>query len=180
MRDPLKAMHTLISESEIHARVMALADEIRRDHPHDLHLVCILKGGFIFLADLVRRLPGTVTLDFIAISSYQDGETSSGSVTLLKDLDTSIEGRQVVIVEDIVDSGTTLASLLALLRTRRPQSLRTACLLSKSARRVVDVPLDYVGFEIDDHFVVGYGLDLADRYRNLPYIATREKSGQVP
>jgi hypoxanthine phosphoribosyltransferase len=125
----------------------------------------------VFLADLVRQMDGPVSLDFVTVSSYTSGTSSSGDVQLLKDLNGAIEGRDVVIVEDIVDSGVTLATLQKLLRQRGPRTLRTACLLDKPSRRRVPVVIDYVGFTIEDHFVVGYGLDHADRFRNLPYIA---------
>ena len=148
-----------------------MADHIRRDFPDDLHLVAVLKGAFVFLSDLVRQIDGTVSLDFIAVSSYGKGPTRSGEVRLLKDLDTTLAGRNVVIVEDIIDSGLTLVYLQEILRARNPRTLRTACLLSKPSRRQVDVSIDYIGFTIDDRFVVGYGLDCAERYRNLPYIA---------
>ena len=163
-------MQTLIPAEEIQKRVSTLAADIRRDHPHDLHLICVLKGAFVFLSDLVRRMDGPVTIDFMALSSYGARTSSSGEVRLLKDLDTGIEGRDVVIVEDIVDSGLTLSYLQEILRARGPRMLRTACFLSKPTRRRVDVLVEYVGFEIEDRFVVGYGLDHAEQYRNLPYI----------
>jgi hypoxanthine phosphoribosyltransferase len=165
--------HLLIGSAAIAARVTTLAEEIRRDAGGGapVHLVGVLKGAFVFLADLVRQIPGPVTCDFIAVSSYRAGQTSSGEVQLTKDLDASLQGRDVVLVEDIVDTGRTLAYLQALLRARDPRSLRTACLLNKPARRSVDVRIDYIGFTIADHFVVGYGLDWSERYRNLPYLA---------
>jgi hypoxanthine phosphoribosyltransferase len=134
-------------------------------------MVCVLKGAFMFLADLVRAMSCDVTLDFIAVSSYGPSTTSSGQVRLLKDLDTALEGRSVVIVEDIVDTGLTLAYLQDIMRARAPRSLRTACLLSKPSRRQTDVTVDYVGFTIEDRFVVGYGLDSGGQYRHLPYVA---------
>lgn len=167
-------METLISGPDIQRRVSDLATAIRRDHPADLHLICVLKGAFVFLSDLVRNIDGAVTIDFMALSSYGKGTSSSGEVRLLKDLDTGIEGRDVVIVEDIVDSGVTLTYLQDILRARGPRSLRTACLLSKPSRRRVDVKVEYIGFEIEDRFVVGYGLDHAERHRNLPYIGVIE------
>jgi hypoxanthine phosphoribosyltransferase len=166
-----QGVETLISAADIQARVQSLAGEIRRDHPDGVHLVGVLKGAFVFLSDLARALSNGVTLDFIAVSSYGQGSMSSGQVQLLKDLDSTIEGRDVVIVEDIVDTGLTLTYLQDILRARSPRTLRTACLLSKPSRRKVDVPVEYIGFSIDDKFVVGYGLDYAERYRNLPYIA---------
>ena len=164
----------LLSEDQIQKRVAELALELRHDFPDDLHLVAVLKGAFVFLSDLIRHIPGDVSLDFIAVSSYAQGTTTSGEVRLLSDLDVAIEGKQVIIVEDIVDSGTTLRYLQEILRARNPRSLATACLLSKPARRQVDVKVDYVGFTIEDRFVVGYGLDYAGRYRNLRHIAVLE------
>ena len=161
----------LLSEEEIQKRVAELASEIRRDFPDGLHLVAVLKGAFIFLSDLVRHMPGNVSLDFMALSSYAKGTTSSGEVRLLKDLDTTLDGKNVVIVEDIVDTGLTLTYLQDILRARSPKALRTACLLSKPSRRLVDVKVEYIGFTIEDRFVVGYGLDYAEQHRNLPHIA---------
>jgi hypoxanthine phosphoribosyltransferase len=167
-------MQTLLSVQDIERRVRELASEIRRDHPDGVHLVCVLKGAFVFLADLARALEGDATLDFIAVSSYGASTSSSGQVQLIKDLDASIEGRDVVIVEDIVDTGLTLTYLQDMLRARAPRSLKTACLLSKPSRRKVNVTVEYVGFTIEDKFVVGYGLDYGERYRNLPAIAVVE------
>ena len=169
----------LISEEQIRARIVELAEEIRRDHGPGtpIHFVAVLKGAFIFLADLVRQMKGEVTCDFIALSSYGGGTQSSGEVRLLKDLDRGLEGRDVVIVEDIVDTGLTLAYLQEILRAREPHSLRTACLLSKPSRRKVDVSVDYVGFTIEDRFVVGYGLDVDERYRHLPDICLMDGAG---
>ena len=163
----------LISQSDIQERIITLAAEIERDYPggDGIHLVAILKGGFMFMADLVRAMSDRVTMDFMAVSSYGKGTTSSGQVRVLKDLDSNVEGRHVILVEDIVDTGLTLHYLQDLLKARAPQSLKTACLLSKPSRRKVDVKVDYIGFTIEDHFVVGYGLDYAEKYRNLPYIA---------
>jgi len=167
-------MQTLLSTDAIAARVRAMAAEIRRDHPDDLHLICVLKGSFIFASDLMRAIPGDVTVDFMALSSYGAGTSTSGEVRLQKDLDSGIEGRNVVIVEDIADSGLTLTYLQEVLRARAPKSLKTACLLSKPSRRVVPVQVDYIGFEIEDRFVVGYGLDHAGIHRNLPFIGVVE------
>jgi hypoxanthine phosphoribosyltransferase len=164
-------MDTFLSAQQIAERVRAMGHEITRDHPDGVHLVSVLKGAFMFLADLVRTIDGNVTLDFMALSSYGASTRSSGQVQLLKDLGTGIEGRDVVIVEDIVDTGLTLTYLQDILRARAPRSLRTACLLSKPSRRQTEVKVDYVGFTIDDKFVVGYGLDVSEQHRNLPYIA---------
>ena len=167
----LRPMEILLSAEQIQKRVAELAREIRRDFPGDLHMVAVLKGAFIFLSDLVRSMDGHVSLDFMALSSYAKGTTSSGEVRLLKDLDTSLDGKNVLIVEDIVDTGLTLTYLQDILRARNPKSLRTACLLSKPSRRQVDVKVEYIGFTIEDRFVVGYGLDYAEQFRNLPHIA---------
>ena len=165
------AMDVLIAAADIHERVKQMAQEIHRDHPDGVHLVCVLKGAFVFLSDLARQLPSTTSLDFMAVSSYGTSTKSSGQVQVLKDLDSSVEGRDVVIVEDIVDTGLTLTYLQDILRARSPRHLRTACLLSKPSRRKIDVKVEYIGFTIEDKFVVGYGLDYAEQYRNLPYIA---------
>jgi hypoxanthine phosphoribosyltransferase len=167
----LRPSEILLSADQIQKRVEALALEIRADFPDDLHVIAVLKGAFMFLSDLVRHTPGHVSMDFMAVSSYAKGTTTSGEVRLLKDLDTTLDGRNVVIVEDIVDTGLTLTYLQDILRARNPRSLRTACLLSKPSRRQVDVKVEYIGFTIEDRFVVGYGLDYAEQYRNLPYIA---------
>jgi hypoxanthine phosphoribosyltransferase len=160
----------LITAEQIRDRLQALARTIRADAPDaDLHLIGVLKGSVFFLTDLVRLMTGTVTMDFIAVSSYA-GTTTTGEVRLLKDLDYSLQDRYVIIVEDIVDTGLTLGYLQEILRARSPRSLRSACLLSKPSRRKVDVTVDYIGFEIEDRFVVGYGLDHNERFRHLPYI----------
>jgi hypoxanthine phosphoribosyltransferase len=164
------SIDTMLSADDLNARVKEMAAEIRRDYPNGLHIVAVLKGAFMFLSDLVRHMEGEVSLDFMALSSYAKGTTSSGEVRLLKDLDTTLDGKDVLIVEDIVDTGLTLTYLQDILRARGPRVLRTACLLSKPSRRQVDVKVEYIGFTIEDKFVVGYGLDYAERYRNLPYI----------
>lgn len=160
----------LLSADQIRTRVEEMAREIRRDYPERLHIIAVLKGAFMFLSDLARAIDGDVSMDFMAVSSYAKGTTSSGEVRLLKDLDTTLDGKDVLIVEDIVDTGVTLTYLQEILRARGPRMLRTACLLSKPSRRQVDVKVEYVGFTIEDQFVVGYGLDFAEQYRNLPYI----------
>lgn len=165
-----EAIQPFITEAAIRQRIGELAGEIRRDVPHeDLHLIGVLKGAVLFLGDLIRQMDGNVSIDFMALSSYA-GTTSSGEVRVLKDLDYGLEGRHVVIVEDIVDTGLTLHYLQEILRARNPRSLRTACLLSKPSRRKIAVHVDYIGFTIEDKFVVGYGLDYTERFRNLPYI----------
>jgi hypoxanthine phosphoribosyltransferase len=167
----MSQIEEFLGREEIAARVKTLAAEIRRDAGPDapVHLIGVLKGAFIFLADLMREVGGEVSCDFIAVSSYA-GTKSTGQVQILKDLDRSIEGRHVVIVEDIVDTGLTLSYLQGALHARSPKSIRTACLLSKPSRRKVDVPVEYIGFTIDDRFVVGYGLDYDEKFRNLPFI----------
>jgi hypoxanthine phosphoribosyltransferase len=169
----MSTTNVLLSEAAIKARIVSLAAEIERDYPssEEIHLVAVLKGGFMFMADLVRAMSDRVTMDFMAVSSYAKGTTSSGQVRVLKDLDSNLEGRHVIVVEDIVDTGLTLHYLQDLLKARAPKSMKTACLLSKPSRRKVEVQVDYIGFTIEDHFVVGYGLDYAEKYRNLPYIA---------
>jgi hypoxanthine phosphoribosyltransferase len=166
-----QGMDTFITSDRIAERVREIGREIGRDHPDGVHLVCVLKGAFVFLADLVRVMDVPATLDFMALSSYGAATRSSGQVQVLKDLGYGIEGRDVVIVEDIVDTGLTLTYLRDILRARAPRSLRTACLLSKPSRRQIDVSVDYIGFTIEDKFVVGYGLDYNEQYRHLPYIA---------
>ena len=152
-----------------------MAAEIRAAYPENLHIIAVLKGAFMFMSDLVRHMDGGVSMDFMAVSSYGKGTTSSGQVRVLKDLDSNLEGRHIIVVEDIVDTGLTLHYLQDLLKARAPKSMKTACLLSKPSRRKVDVQVDYIGFTIEDHFVVGYGLDYAEKYRNLPYIAILEQ-----
>lgn len=164
-------MDVLLSEEAIAARVAALAAELDRDYAGRTPVLCgVLTGATIFAADLVRQMRGPVELDFIAVSSYGSATHSSGVVRLLKDLNAEITGRDLIIVEDIVDSGLTLAYLRDLLAARYPASLATCVLLDKAERRETDVPLDYVGFTIPDAFVVGYGLDYAGLYRQLPFV----------
>ena len=167
-------MNVLITADDIQRRVRDIAADIARDHPRGVHLIAVLKGAFVFLSDLARALTVPCSIDFMAVSSYGKSTSSSGQVQLLKDLDSGLEGREVVIVEDIVDTGLTLSYLQDILRARSPRSLRTACLLSKPSRRQTDVKVEYVGFTIEDTFVIGYGLDFAEQYRNLPYIAVME------
>jgi len=164
----------LITSDALAMRVAELAAQIERDStgPQPPHCIAVLKGAFVFLADLMRACRGPVTCDFFGVSSYGAGTASSGEVRVTQDLSRRISGLDVVLVEDIVDSGRTLTYLQQLLRAREPRSLRTVALLDKPSRRHTDVVVDYVGFRIDDQFVVGYGLDFDERYRNLPYIAT--------
>jgi len=162
------------ASAALQARVKEVARDIRRDAGDEpILLLGVLKGAFMFMADLMRHIGGEVTCDFIAVSSYE-GTTSTGEVQIKKDVDSPLEGRRVIIVEDIVDTGLTLDYLQGALRNRQPKSLKTACLLSKPSRRKTKVPVDYVGFEIEDKFVVGYGLDFNEKYRNLPFIAVVE------
>lgn len=162
----------LITFAEIEAKTLTLAEAIRRDYGDEpLLLVGVLKGSLFFLASLALKLGREVAIDFVSVSSYGDDTVSSGVVQIRKDLDINIEGRNVLLVEDIVDTGATLVHLRELLSTRHPKSLKVVSLLSKLEAKGIDVPIEYVGFEIEDRFVVGYGLDHAERYRNLPYVA---------
>jgi hypoxanthine phosphoribosyltransferase len=169
----------LLTAEEIQARVTDMGAEIERDYPggDGIHLVGVLKGGFMFMSDLVRAMSPRVTLDFIAVSSYGKSTRSTGEVRMVKDVDAGLEGRHVIIVEDIVDTGLTLTYLQDIRRARGPLSLKTACLLSKPSRRQVEVTVDYVGFTIEDRFVVGYGLDVDEQYRNLPFIGVVQDEG---
>jgi hypoxanthine phosphoribosyltransferase len=161
-------MKVLLSNEAIQARIHEMGREIAQDYAgREPHLVGVLKGAFTFLSDLARAIELPMTLDFIAVSSYGAATKTSGEVRLVKDLDQGLEGRDLLVVEDIVDTGLTLNYLLNLLRARGPRSLKVATLLSKPSRRLVQIPVDYVGFSIDDHFVVGYGLDFNEKYRNL-------------
>ncbi|MDO7788397.1 hypoxanthine phosphoribosyltransferase [Desulforamulus aquiferis] len=162
----------LLDEAQIKERVLQLGQQISQDYKGEsILMVGILKGAMIFLADLVRNIDVTTYFDFMAVSSYGAGTVSSGAVRILKDLDKSIEGRHVIIVEDIVDTGLTLQYLVENMKSRGPASLKICTLLDKPSRRKVDVQIDYNGFSIPDEFVVGYGLDYGEKYRNLPYIA---------
>lgn len=164
--------HILIDQDRLHARVAELAAEISRDYADvkDLLLVCVLKGAVMFLSDLCRQLTIPHAIDFMAVSSYGASTESSGIVRIIMDLETSILDRHVLIVEDIIDSGRTLDYITRNLRTRGPASLRICSLLDKRERRVIPIPVDYIGFEIPDEFVIGYGLDFAEFYRNLSFI----------
>ena len=162
----------LIEEESLRARVAELGDEVSADYAgRDLLLIGVLKGAVFFMADLMRHLTVTCEVDFMAISSYGDSTDSSGVVRILKDLDINIEGRDVLVVEDIIDSGLTLSYLMRNLESREPESLEVCALLTKPERREINVPVRYVGFEIPNRFAIGYGLDHAQRYRNLPYVA---------
>jgi hypoxanthine phosphoribosyltransferase len=164
-------LQVLVSRSRIEKRIAELGRQIRRDFPEEpLLLVGVLKGAVMFLADLARQIAGEVTFDFIAVSSYGKDSRSSGQVKLNKDLDSSIEGKTVIVVEDILDTGLTLRYLLRILQQRKPKNLRVAVLLDKVERRLTDVHADYVGFVIPNEFVVGFGLDYAESYRNVPEV----------
>ena len=168
-------IRVLLSEEEVDSRIREIAAKISRDYAgKEIHLICVLKGGVFFTCELAKRITVPVTLDFMSVSSYGAGTSSSGVVKIGKDLDTTIEGKNVLVVEDIIDSGRTLSYLLQTLKTRNPKSLKLCTLLDKPDRRVCDVKVDYVGFEIPDEFVVGFGLDLDQQYRNLPYIGCVE------
>ncbi len=164
-------IEVMIPEEKVNARIAELAAQISRDYEGKcVHLICILKGSIFFTCELAKRITVPVTLDFMSVSSYGNDTKSSGVVRLVKDLDEPLEGKEVIVVEDIIDSGRTLSYLLDNLSSRKPGSLRLCTLLDKPERRVTDVKVDYTGFEIEDKFVIGYGLDYAQRYRNLPYI----------
>lgn len=163
--------HILFSEEQLKARVREIAGQIDRDFAgKEPMLISVLRGSFIFMADLLRSITLPCTVDFMAVSSYGAGTTSSGQVKITKDLSESIEGRDIIVVEDILDSGNTLSYLLQILQARHPASMKLCTLLDKPDRRIKPVHVDYSGFSIPDEFVVGYGLDFAEKYRNLPYI----------
>lgn len=165
----------LLSEEEVDKRIQELGDIISRDYAgSQVHLICVLKGGVFFTCELAKRITVPVSLDFMSVSSYGNDTKSSGVVKIVKDLDDSIENKDVLVVEDIIDSGRTLSYLLDNLRSRNPKSLKLCTLLDKPERRVTEVKVDYTGFEIPDKFVVGFGLDYSQRYRNLPYIGAVE------
>ena len=165
----------LISEEEVDARIRELGEKISKEYEgKQIHLICVLKGGVFFMCELAKRITVPVSMDFMCVGSYGDGTKSSGVVRLAKDLDESIENKEVLIVEDIIDSGNTRYYLMDVLRQRKPASLRLCTLLDKPDRRVKDMHVDWTGFEIPDEFVVGYGLDYAQKYRNLPYIGVVE------
>ena len=166
----------LISEEEVGKKIREIGEQISADYAgKELHVICILKGGVFFMCELVKHITVPVTHDFMSVSSYGDGTESSGRIKIIKDLDDSIEGKDVLIVEDIIDSGRTLHHLMQLLHARNPKSVRLCTLLDKPDRRVIEVPVDYTGFSIPDLVVVGYGLDYAQHYRNLPYIGVIEE-----
>ena len=168
-------IRVLLTEEEVDKRINEVAEQINKDYAgKSVHLICILKGGVFFTCELAKRLNMPVSMDFMSVSSYGAGTVSSGVVRIIKDLDEPLEGKNVLIVEDIIDSGNTLYYLMDVLQRRKPASLHLCTLLDKPERRVKDVKVDYVGFNIPDEFVVGYGLDYAQRYRNLPFIGVVE------
>lgn len=168
-------IRVLLPEEEVDARIQAIGEQISRDYAgRQVHLICVLKGGSFFMCELAKRITIPVSLDFMSVSSYGGDTKSSGVVKIVKDLDESLKDKDVIVVEDIVDSGRTLSYLLEMLRDRGPASLRLCTLLDKPDRRVVDVDVHYTGFQIPDEFVVGYGLDYDQMYRNLPYIGVVE------
>ena len=164
-------VEVLLTEQKVDERIQAIGEQISRDYEgRQVHLVCVLKGGAFFMCELAKRITVPVSLDFMSVSSYGSDTKSSGVIRIVKDLDESIKDKDVIVVEDIVDSGRTLSYLLKMLQSRGPRSLALCTLLDKQERRVVDVNVNYTGFQIPDEFVVGYGLDYDQRYRNLPYI----------
>jgi len=170
-----ETIRVMIPEGEVDKRIEDMGRQISQDYAgKEVHLICILKGSVFFMCELAKRITVPVSMDFMSVSSYGDGTVSSGIVKIAKDLDEALENKEVIIVEDIIDSGRTLYYLMDVLEKRKPASLKLCTLLDKPDRRVKDVKVDYVGFEIPDEFVVGYGLDYAQKYRNLPYIGVVE------
>lgn len=168
-------VRVLLSEEEVDARIKAIGEQISKDYEgKEVHLVCVLKGGSFFMCELAKRITVPVSFDFMSVSSYGGGTESSGIVKIVKDLDEPLMDKEVIIVEDIIDSGRTLYHLKGILESRGPKNIRICTLLDKPERRVADVKVDYVGFNIPDEFVVGYGLDYDQKYRNLPYIGVVE------
>lgn len=168
-------INVLFSEEEVDARIRQMGEQISRDYAgREVHLICVLKGGSFFMCELAKRITVPVYLDFMSVSSYGSETKSSGVVKIVKDLDAPLAGKDVIVVEDIVDTGHTLSYLLEMLKGREPASLKLCTLLDKPDRREVEVPVDYTGFVIPDKFIVGYGLDYDQKYRNLPYIGTVE------
>ncbi len=166
-----ETISVMISEEDVDKRIKEIGEQISKDYEgKEVHLICVLRGGVFFLCELAKRISVPVTMDFMSVSSYGNDTKSSGVVKIVKDLDDSIRGKDVIVIEDVVDSGRTLSYLLEMLKDRNPASLKLCTLLDKPERRVCEVKVDYTGFEIPDEFVVGYGLDYAQKYRNLPYI----------
>lgn len=168
----------LLTEEEVDRRIQELGDQISMDYAgKQVHLVCVLKGGSFFMCELAKRITIPVSIDFMSVASYGKGTESSGDIRIIKDLDEPLKDKDVIVVEDIVDSGRTLSKLLEQFQSRKPESLKLCTLLDKPERRVVEVKVDYTGFQVPDQFIVGYGLDYAQRYRNLPYIGVVEFDG---
>ena len=164
-------LSVLLTEEAVDQRIKEMADQITKDYEgKEVHLICILKGSVFFMCELAKRIQVPVSMDFMSVSSYGADTKSSGIIKIVKDLDESITGKDILVVEDIIDSGRTLSYLLNMLKERKPNSMKLCTLLDKPDRRVIDVNVDYTGFAIPDKFVVGYGLDYAQKYRNLPYI----------
>lgn len=168
-------IRVLLSEEEVDRKIEEIGKQISKDYEgKEIHLICVLKGGIFFTCELAKRITVPVSLDFMSVSSYGNEKQSTGVVKIVKDLDEPLDGKDVLIVEDIIDSGRTLSYLIEILRKRNPKSLKLCTLLDKPERRVTDVKVDYVCFNIPDEFVVGYGLDYVQKYRNLPYIGVVE------
>ena len=170
-----ETIKVLVSEEEVNERIKTLGKQISENYAgKQIHMICVLKGGVFFMCELAKRISVPVSLDFMQVSSYGDATESSGIVRIKKDLDDTMENKEVIIVEDIIDSGRTLHYLIPVLKQRNPKSIRLCALLNKPDRREVEVQIDYLGFDIPDEFVVGYGLDYAQKYRNLPFIGVVE------
>ena len=170
-----ETVRVLVEEEEVDKRIRDLGEQISKDYEgKEVHLICVLKGGVFFMCELAKRITVPVSMDFMSVSSYGDGTASSGVVKIAKDLDETLEGKDVLIVEDIIDSGRTLSYLIEILKKRGPKSLRLCTLLDKPQRRTANIDVDYVGYVIEDKFIVGYGIDYDEKYRNLPYIGIVE------
>lgn len=169
-------IRVLLSEEEVDNRIKEIGEQISKDYAgEEVHVICVLKGGVFFMCELAKRITLPLSMDFMSVSSYGNEKQSSGIVKIVKDLDEPLDGKNVIIVEDIIDSGRTLSYLIEILKKRNPKTLKLCTLLDKPERRVTDVKVDYVGFNIPDEFVVGYGLDYMQKYRNLPYIGVVEE-----
>lgn len=168
----------LFTNEQIQKRIVSLGDQITEDYKNEdnIIVICLLKGGFIFTADLVRYIKNNVRIEFMVVSSYGDSETSSGVVTIKQDITCDVQGKNIIIVDDIIDTGNTLYEIKDIIKGRFPKSLKTCCLLDKKERRVRDVSIDYTGFYCPDKYVIGYGMDSANHYRNLPYIGVVNQS----
>lgn len=170
-----EVVHEMFSEKQVEERIAQIAEQLNKEYEGEsLHLIGILRGSVFFFTELAKRLTIPVTMDFMAASSYENGTVSTGNLEILKDLDDPVDGRHCLIVEDIIDSGNTISMVKKMLLARNPVSLEVCALLDKPARRETEIEIEYVGFEVPDQFVVGYGLDYAQKYRNLPYIGVLE------